>query len=178
MKDLFVGVGDNEALLVPARPLPPQTRCELVLAPRSDRFSGPITWIDAFPFRGYDGPLSPPWWTTAAAADRRPPAWEGAPRWSGVPARGGYPGEASVKAAVDAADAQGPVLIRLVLDDGREKNDFLLAPDGGTIELGYDTCGGAFALEPDQEYRVSLSAIDAAGHETRAQAQLPPFTAP
>jgi hypothetical protein len=69
-------------------------------------------------------------------------------------------------------------LIRAVISDGHAKNDFVIEPKDGTIDIGYDMCGGAFELEEGRHYRVSLSVIDAAGNETRAPEQPPGLAAP
>jgi hypothetical protein len=182
LDDIYVGHGEIKARLVPARALPPSTRCELVLRASGRpgrRASEPIQWINTEP---PERTLAPPWWNTAASADRHPPAWTSAPAWTGEAERGpgcGVPGsEVTLKVAVAAADAEGPLLYRVVLDDGREKNDVVMASEGGAIDLGYQMCSGVFELEQGRRYRASLSAIDAAGNETRAPVQLPPFIAP
>jgi hypothetical protein len=93
MKDLYIGHNEVKALLAPTRALPPLTRCDLLLTSRGRRSSDPISWINSVdPLKG--GP-EPPFWNTAAAADRHPPIWTAAPHWTGEPGRGpacGLPG--------------------------------------------------------------------------------------
>jgi hypothetical protein len=180
MKDLYVGYDETRALLVPARALPPLTRCELflIVAPRTGDLA--VNWISGRD--RMEGPATPPWWETRADADHRRPVWTAPPHWTGQPDRGprcGMPdGWVSAKVSVPAADGEGPVLIHVFLDDGHEKNDFVIASEEGQIDVGHDMCGGAFELEEGRKYRLRLSAMDAAGNEAPAPGKLPAITPP
>jgi hypothetical protein len=180
MKDLYVGYHEAKALLVPARALPPLTRCELVLTAPSRTGDPTVNWING-PDR-MKGPATPPWWETRADADHRRPLWTAPPQWTGQPDRGaecGMPdGWASAKLSVPVADGEGPLLIHVFLDDGHEKNDFVIAPEEGQIDVGYDMCGGAFELEEGRKYHLRLSAMDAAGNEAPSPGKLSPITPP
>lgn len=180
LKDLYVGHTEVKALLVPARALPPLTRCDLVLTAKPRVGQPPINWIRSLDPLG--GTSEPPWWITSTGADHRRPTWGAAPHWMGQPERGprcGNPdGRVTVKVSAPATDTEGPVLVYVFLDDGHEKNDFVIAPEQETIDVGYDMCGGAFELEENRKYRVRLTAMDAAGNETGAPGKLSGITAP
>ncbi len=52
--------------------------------------------------------------------------------------------------------------------DGEKPLRYLLQPLQGVIEIGHGMCGGAFDLEPNQHYSVTLTSVDSAGNETPA----------
>jgi hypothetical protein len=178
MKDLYAGYREAKALLVPVRALPPLTRCQLVLT-TSRPDDPPLAFFMRDPED--QGPWRP-WWMTAAGPDHRRPTWTEPPRWLDPPTREdfcGFPsGTVTAKARVAIVDAEGPVLVRVLLEDGREKNDYVLGPETDTVDVGHWPCGGAFELEESHPYRATFSAIDAAGNETRAPGALPSFTPP
>jgi hypothetical protein len=165
LEDLYAGHFDAEALLVPTHQLPPLTRCELVLTAPKHGAPNPLPW------RRSDGEEldGPPWWTTSAHPDRQRPRWTAPPALAGE-AKGSRPGygPATCTLSIDAQDPEGPTIIRVLLDDATEKNDFLLVPLHGTIDIAQHGCGGAFEIEPGAHYRVTLFALDAAGNELRA----------
>jgi hypothetical protein len=179
MKDLYVGYRETKTLLVPASALPPLTRCDLVLTAKGAG-EEPINWL-----KGLDplkGEPVPPWWMTRRNSDHRRPTWTGAPGWTGDATReprcGDSDGRVTVKVSVPVRDVEGPVLVHAFLDDGHEKNDFLIPAADGAIDVGRDVCGGAFDLAERRKYRLTLSAMDAAGNETPAPGKLSTLTAP
>ena len=52
--------------------------------------------------------------------------------------------------------------------DGGNPLRYLVQPSQGVIAIGHGMCGGAFDLEPNQHYSMTLTAVDAAGNETPA----------
>jgi len=171
LKDIYVGHRVVKALLLPARPLPPHTRCTLVLTQvhPKDRI---LEWLGD----------EPPWWTTGAGPDHRKPVWSASPRWTGRFEReefcGFANGIARATASAAARDAEGPVLIRVLLDDGKEKNDFVIVPEADEIDVGHGPCYGAFELEEGRRYRATFSAVDAACNDRRAPGTLPVLISP
>ena len=115
--------------------------------------------------------------TTASAPDKSAPRWRRRPtvgdasyvRYGCGPAT-----RVKVNVAVDDtltdpdADAGVQVRAELFPHDGGSPLRYLITPIHGVIEIGHGMCGGAFPIQPNERYSVLLTAVDAAGNETRA----------
>lgn len=63
------------------------------------------------------------------------------------------------------------------LKTGRETTYFI-EPEGTTIAVGNDYCGGAFAFNEGDDYEIMFSCIDSAGNSTPANSEWITFTIP
>lgn len=160
-----VGVSQVQFVLAPIRRLLPATRYAL-WRKADDGGDSPV--------RGWNGDFA---WMTASAPDRSAPRWRGQPKpGGGYYARLGCGPATAVKVnvAVDDGivdpDATPAVQVRAELQpvDGGRSLRYLITPVNGVVEIGHGMCGGAFPLQPNRRYRVTLTAVDAAGNETPA----------
>lgn len=163
------GVGEVQFVLSPVRRLRAETQYALWKRAK-DGSEGPALGARG----GFE-------WTTGPGPDNVKPRWRSRPT---VGARRytkygcGPEILVEVKVAVRDVSSDLPslvgedaaVLVRAELhpSDGGSPLRYLLDPSRGVIEIGHGMCGGAFSLEPNQPYSVTLTAVDAAGNETPA----------
>lgn len=170
-----IGVGQVQFVLSPIRTLRAATRYTLWRKADRGREAAALRSTPTFV------------WTTASAPDKSPPQWRSRAKVGNVSSVRSGSGPASrvqIKVSVDdvlpdgGADAAVQVRAELYAFDGGSPLRYLVEPANGVIEIGHGTCGGAFPLEPGERYSVILTAVDAAGNETRAPGEPLQITGP
>ncbi len=142
-------------VLAPVSALRTGQRYRLAFA-RAPRESGNLLSVERE--AGAGGGLE---WT---ASDPRgtPPLWVAQPWFIGFEAPGGQDHPRHARIAIDVASSASWRLVAQVEGRGRPQR-YLVEPRRGEALVGGDDCAAAFALEPGQRYRVTLSALDLAG---------------
>lgn len=66
--------------------------------------------------------------------------------------------------ATDDGGAAALFLVDVAPVAGGPHVQYLVAPRDGVVEVGHGMCSGPFELAPGGRYRVTLAAVDLAGH--------------
>jgi hypothetical protein len=109
-------------------------------------------------------------WSVAPAASSTPPRFRSTPRidrTSFTPFGCGPAIYAHVVVDVDTPDR---VVFRVRAEPvaGGAPVEYLVPATGGVLDIGHGMCSGPFTLASGAQYRITLSAVDTAGRETRA----------
>ena len=147
-----------QVVLAPDQPLRPGAIYRLVLDGRPT----PEVWNGQ-----KNVPLE---WSVASASSSAPPRFRSAPRFDRTSFTGFGCGPAIYAHFVVDIDAPDRVLFRVRAEPlaGGATVEYLVPATDGVLDVGHGMCSGPFTLTASAQYRITISAVDAAGRETPA----------